>query len=294
MVAPTGYASNEGVVTPEAVVLDFETAGLASRLLSGLIDVVIQFALLLVVIMGAAGASELVAGSGVAEASVYLMVFVVLFGYPAALETLWRGRTVGKAAMGLRVVTVNGLPVRFRHAAIRSMLGLIDKWLAGGAIGVIVVLLTRRNQRVGDVVAGTIVLRERQAARHQGPVAFRPPPGLESYCTTLDVTGLTQRDYVTIRSFLLRAHTLPLATRNGLARAIALPLHQRLRARVPDGMHPEVWLACLLAAQQARNAPVAARRGTSVWDLPGPARPTPRPTAAAEVAGAAGGYAAPD
>lgn len=287
----TDGPSTDGIVTPEAVVLDFETAGLASRLLSGLIDVTIQFVLLVLVMIGAAGASGVLAGSGVAEASLYVLVFLVLFGYPVALETLWRGRTVGKSALGLRVVTVNGLPVRFRHAAIRSMLGLIDKWIGGGAVGIIVVLLTRRNQRVGDLVAGTIVLRERQTTAHQGPVAFRPPPQLAAYCASLDVTGLSQRDYVAIRSFLLRAHTLPPSTRNNLARAIAMPLHERLRSSVPDGMHPEVWLACLLAAQQARNAPVAAGRASSVWDLAAPASPprqAPPPSTPP-----AGGYVAP-
>lgn len=274
--------------------LDFETAGLASRLLSGLIDVAIQLVLLVVVLMAGAAAAEAATGGGGVVAVVYLGIFLVVFGYPAALETLWRGRTPGKAAMGLRVVTANGLPVRFRHAAIRSIMGIVDKWTAGGSISVIAVLLTRRNQRLGDIVAGTIVLRERRSTRTQGPVHFAPPRGLEAYCSRLDVTGLTQRDYVAIRSFLLRAHTLPPAARTSLSRSLALPLRDRLRADVPDGMHPEVWLACVLAAQQAKSAAEHRPATSSVWDLAG-ADPGGRPPSPpdATLRPSAGGFTAP-
>ncbi|MGI8794093.1 MAG: RDD family protein, partial [Acidimicrobiales bacterium] len=178
MAGPTA----DRIVTPEAVVLDFETAGLASRLLSGAIDIAVQFLLLLVVIIGGVAVAEGFGGGGVAAAAVYFAIFLTLFGYPAAQETLWRGKTVGKAAMGLRVVTADGLPVRFRHAAIRSMLGLVDKFLASGAIGLIAILVSGRNQRLGDLVAGTIVLRERKASQAPVALAFPPPPGLEDYC----------------------------------------------------------------------------------------------------------------
>lgn len=281
----------DAVVTPEAVVLDFETAGLASRLLAGLIDVAAQGVLLFVVLIAAAGLATGFSSGGAAGALVYVAVFLVLFGYPAVLETLWRGRTLGKAAMGLRVVTAEGMPVRFRHAAIRSMMGLVDKWSASGAIGVVTVLLTRRNQRLGDLVAGTIVLRERRSSRPLAAIAFAAPPGLERYCATLDVAGLSRRDYVAIRSFLLRAHTLRPDLRFTLARELSRPLQERLRATVPADLHPEVWLACVLAAQQSRSATLASARSTSVWDdLGGEDPPPPLPTQAPD---AAGGYPAP-
>lgn len=258
-------ASADRVVTPEAVVLDFETAGVASRLLAALIDLAVQTLLLVALILVAATSSAFTGGGAVA-AAVYLSIFLIVFGYPAALETWWRGRTLGKAALGLRVVTANGLPVRFRHAAIRSMMGLLDKWLAGGGIGLLAVLLTRRNQRLGDLVAGTIVLRERHSSRAPGPVAFHPPAGMDAYCATLDVSRLTQHDYVTVRSFLLRAHTLPPGPRASLARDLAAAIHGRLGVPVPPGLAPEVWLACVLAARQGRAGPAPAPTA-SVWDL---------------------------
>lgn len=268
-------ASPSGIVTPEAVVLEFETAGMASRMLAALVDSVIQLLLLLAVLLGAFGLNE--AGldlGGLGIAFVYVLLFLLLFAYPAGFETLWRGRTPGKAALGLRVVTVEGAPIRFRHAAIRAILGLVDKYVLSAIPGVLSLLLTPRNQRLGDLVAGTIVLRERSAAKAPTAVAFAPPRGLESYTASLDVAALERADYVTIRSFLLRAPSLAPAARDAVARQLATPLVARLRTAPPNGVPPEVFLVCVAAAHQHRHAPPAAAPPafTSVW-----ADPTPPP-----------------
>nr|MDQ6928032.1 RDD family protein [Actinomycetota bacterium] len=138
---PTGPAT--AIVTPEAVPLDFELANLGSRFVALLLDLLIEGAALFVLSIGM---SALLSGAdtsvGVGVALFFLIYFLVLFGYPIALETLWRGRTVGKAALGLRVVTKEGAPVRFRHAAIRNVLGLVDFVLTSGAAAIICVLLT--------------------------------------------------------------------------------------------------------------------------------------------------------
>ena len=111
------------LVTGEAVVLDLRTAGVPSRILASVIDLFVQgvalFALLILV-----GA---VASSGSAATTAGLMILVsvvVLLGYPVALETLMGGRTLGKLALGLRVVRDDGGPIRFRHAITRGLLGL--------------------------------------------------------------------------------------------------------------------------------------------------------------------------
>ena len=110
-----------------------------------------------------------------------VLTFLILVGYPIAMETLWNGRTLGKAAMGLRVVTQEGGPIRFRHAAIRGIFGLIEIWIFLGSIAVVAIIFSKRNQRVGDMVAGTIVLRERSVASPGVAVSFPPPPGYEAY-----------------------------------------------------------------------------------------------------------------
>src|SRR5262249_27289995 len=120
-----------GVVTPEAVLLELDTAGLPSRALGALIDAMVQFGMVFAVaaIAGlfatAGGALPDWAGAIV----VTVAIFLIVLGYPAITETLWNGKTVGKASLGLRVVTTDGAPIRFRQAAVRSALGIVDFYL---------------------------------------------------------------------------------------------------------------------------------------------------------------------
>ena len=259
------------VVTPEAVPLDLQPAGLGSRFVAILIDWAVQallgFALLLVGI----GLSFGEAG-GIGIAFFFLLTFAVLFGYPIALETLWRGRTLGKAAMGLRVVTTEGGPVRFRHAAIRAALGMVDFFLTSGAAAVISVLATRNNQRLGDLVAGTLVLRERTGLPPPQAAEFSVPGGLESYAASLDVSGMTADDYRAVRAFLLRAPGLDYKVRYQLALGLADPLSDRIRPMPPAGVHPAWWLICVAAVYQQRTAP----RPQTPWSPSSPLSP-PRP-----------------
>lgn len=242
------------LVTPEAVVLQFETAGLGSRALALLIDLAIQGVLL--ALASVALAALAVAGQGATAGIVVALLFVtaVLLGYPIAFETLWRGRTPGKAALGLRVVTTDGAPIRFRHAAVRGFLTLVDFYLTSGAAAVLCVLFTADNQRLGDLAAGTLVLRERTGAKAPAPVSFAVPPGYEAYAATLDPTGLTGDDHVAVRSFLLRATSLPPETRNALARQLATTVAAHMGHTPPPGTHPEAFLACVAAVHQARAA----------------------------------------
>jgi uncharacterized RDD family membrane protein YckC len=239
------------VVTPEAVPLEFELAQIGTRTLALGIDWIVQASLLFAVLFAIFSASG--GGGGLAAAAAYLSIFLIVFGYPTAMETLWRGRTLGKAALGLRVVTREGAPVRFRHAAIRATLALVDFFITSGAVGVLCVLLTRDNQRLGDLVAGTLVLRERSALRAPSVATFHPPAGLEAYCATLDVAGLTPADYAALRGFLLRSSTLPPHVRGDLALQLATPIATRLRATPPTGVTPEAFLWCVAAAQQRRT-----------------------------------------
>jgi RDD family len=169
------------------------------------------------------------------------------------METLWRGRTIGKAVMGLRVVTVEGAPVRFRHALVRAALGLVDFYATSGGAAVLCILATKRNQRLGDLAAGTLVLRDRVPRQSLAAVTFSPPPGWEPYAATLDVTALGPADYQAVRSFLLRAATLDPPTRDRLAREIATAVLPRLHHQPPPGIPAEGFLICVAARYQARQ-----------------------------------------
>ena len=248
-----------GIVTPEAVVLDFELAGLASRAVAKLLDVLIQGALLFVlglwITLGLAGTAVVVV--------LIVGVAAVVFGYPVLVETLMRGRSPGKAALGLRVVTVEGAPVAARHAFIRSILGVVDFLLPpGGLFAVASSLLSPRGQRLGDLVAGTMVLRERSAVGPPLAVWFSPPAGLEAYAGNLDVSAVTSQQFGVIRAFLLRVGELTPESRVAMAFRLADPVRDAMHHQPPPGVHPEQFLVAVAAAYQRRHQPVASPSGT--------------------------------
>ena len=263
------------LVTPEAVVLQFETAGLGSRLLAILIDLAIQSALLLVASIALIGLAGEEASATAGVVVVLLLVTAVLLGYPIAFESLWRGRTPGKAALGLRVVTTDGAPVRFRHAAVRGFLTLVDFYLTSGAAAVLAVLFSRDNQRLGDLAAGTLVLRQRSGAPPPRPVEFHLPPGYEGYATTLDLARLTADDYGAVRSFLLRAASLPQETRRSLSVQLANTVAGRIGHSPPPDIPPEAFLGCVAAVHQSRPAPASVPAAAPAPSAAHPPAPSP-------------------
>ena len=148
-------------------------------------------------------------------------LFVVLVVWPTAWEVATKGRSPGKIALGLRVVTVEGAPIRVRHALVRGLVGLVEIVLTFGIVAVGVALASHRFRRLGDHLAGTVVIRERGAgAAGAQPRRFVPHPGWEPWAARLDTTRLGPDDYRLVRSFLLRAGHLPPATRDRLGHQI--------------------------------------------------------------------------
>ena len=246
-----------GIVTPEAVVLELRLATLGSRVLAIVLDLSIQVTALLLLLLGLAGVTAATSASLPAWVGVVIvtfLVFFVIFGYPAILETLWNGKTVGKRVLGIRVVTTTGAPIRFRHAAIRAALELVDFFIPpGGLVACISVLLTRDDQRLGDLAAGTIVVHERTAAPSAAPVWFPPPWGYESYVASLDVSGVDTESYELVRSFLLRAHTLTPGARMKISGLLARPIGRLAHQLPPPTMPDELFLSCVAAAYQQRS-----------------------------------------
>ena len=244
-------------MTPEAVELRLPTASLGSRLLAAGIDLAIQAAVLLVVALGL-GLLSLGGGSATAGVVVLLLAFTaVLLGYPIGFETLWRGRTPGKAALGLRVVARDGSPVRFRHAVVRGFLTLVDVVLTSGVAAVLAILLTPHDQRLGDLAAGTLVIRERTGAGRPEARRFSVPPGWEGYAATIDVAGMGADDYAAARAALARAPSLPADVRGRLLAEVATAVAARMGHVPPPGVPPEAFLTCAAARYQERAAPAA-------------------------------------
>ena len=267
-----------GIVTPEAVVLDFDTAGIASSALARAIDTAIQGALLFVLILVAVTA---LGGSGwLAVVVVITGSALVVLGYPVITELAMRGRSPGKATLGLRVVTMEGAPISPRHAFVRSAVGIIDFLLIpGGLIAVVVALFSPRSQRLGDVFAGTIVLRERTAARPAVAVWFNAPTGLEGYAATLDVSAVTGAQFALVRSYLLRLPDLSPEARASLSVRMATPLVEAMHHHTPPGVHADSFLQCVAAAYQRRHTDVPGAQLGSVAAIIAAAPPPPPPRA---------------
>ncbi len=246
-------ATREGIVTPEAVLLRFDTAGVPSRALAKGLDVLIAGAATMAMFIAAAaitgGDLSTTAASVVALVATTLTFFV----YPAVAESRY-GTTIGKSALGLRVVTVEGGPVRARHATIRAALQLVDLVLVPiGVIGVLSSLASPLDQRLGDRVAGTLVLRAQSGATDALALAFPPLPGYEAYVASLDVSAVTGAQYEVLRAFLTRVGELQPEARFHLADRLARPLAAAMAHAVPPHLHPELFCACVAAAYQQRH-----------------------------------------
>jgi uncharacterized RDD family membrane protein YckC len=245
------------LITPEAVPLEFEAAHIGSRFCALAIDYLIQFAVFFALSMavgglGSAGALSTVPG-WLGTTLVILLLFGVLWGYPIGMETFWRGRTVGKAAMGLRVVTVEGAVIGFRHAAIRAAVGLVDFQLTLGFAAVLSAVVSKRHQRLGDLAAGTLVVRERTGGGEPTALTFTVPRGAQAYAATLDVSGLRTSEYALVRQFLRRAADLDPSSRAALAPELATLIARRMRHDLPEQISPEVFLRCVAARYQQRG-----------------------------------------
>jgi uncharacterized RDD family membrane protein YckC len=223
------------IVTPEGITLALPLAGVGSRFIAALIDTSIQFAALLGLSLLRAGLPD----NGVVSAVFIVVAFVLFTGYDISFETLASGRTPGKRVTGLRVVTAAGAPVRFTTSAIRNVLRVVDILPGTYLIGIVTIVLTTRNQRLGDLAAGTLVVRERTGAdsRPSGPWTVVPgsDPGddvdpFEGW----DVTAVTGDEVATVRRFLERRTSLVPDARARLAAELAGRLRPKVAAPETD------------------------------------------------------------
>jgi uncharacterized RDD family membrane protein YckC len=235
------------IATPEGVSLELPLAGLGSRFVALLVDFVLQglaFTLLIVVLVVAN------AGGYAATAIVAVTVFALLFAYPIAFELGAGGRTPGKRWSNLRVVCDDGSPVTFRGSALRNVLRLVDILPALYLVGTIAIFATRNNQRLGDLAAGTLVVREPREAAVVAPasVEVAEPGELPAW----DVSGLREAELVALRRFLERRDALDATPRNLLARDLAKRLRPSVGG-VGGDLPPERFLELIAALRRIRT-----------------------------------------
>ncbi len=239
--------------TPEGVTLEVTLAGVGSRLAAGLLDQLLRSAVLLaLVILVAFAGDRRDTSSGVLVAALLVALFLVQFAYDVLFETLGSGRTPGKRWTGLRVVKVGGAPVGFVASALRNVLRIVDILPGFYLVGIIAVLFSRNNQRLGDLAAGTIVVRERR----QAPPLSRPPAAVSAAVGTemplWDVSAISAEEMATVRLFLDRRTSLAPDARDRLALEMAARLGPKV-VGPPRQWQAEDFLEYLVAAKAARG-----------------------------------------
>ncbi|MFC0508160.1 RDD family protein [Micromonospora costi] len=252
--------SDAGLVSGEAVELDVRVARLGSRVLALLLDVVVQAGIAVALaVLAALAFSALPFGfvdAALTGATGTVALVGLLVGYPVLFERFNNGRTPGKAAVGLRVVSVDGAPVGVRQSLTRALVGVAVEWpglvlpLLSWVAGVTVMLTDRRGRRLGDLVAGTLVVHTRAAAVWR-PVPTAVPP-LVGWAYTLDLTRLDDDLALAARQYLARVHQLVEPARSRLARGLWAEVAAVTTPPPPLPAPETVYLAAVLGERHRR------------------------------------------
>jgi uncharacterized RDD family membrane protein YckC len=243
------------LVTGEAVALDLREAALPSRMLAALIDGALQLVLLffLSLVFSVTGTSSQAA----AAAQVIVILVAVFLGYPVFFETILRGRTPGKAALGLRVVRDDAGPISFRQAFVRGLIGFLVEMpgITFFSAAIVSSLIHIRGKRLGDLAAGTLVIQERVT----GAIGFWAPmpPPLAGWATTLELSALPDDLALSVRSFLSRAGQMSETSRADLGSRLSEAVAAVVAPPPPPGTPGWAYLTAVLA-ERRRRAELAA------------------------------------
>jgi uncharacterized RDD family membrane protein YckC len=234
------------IETPEQTALEFPLAGVGSRCLALLLDTLIQVGVFLALFMIYGIISATIPGSGSigsafgiwASAILYLAFFVIYFGYFAIFECVWNGQTPGKRVAHLRVIQESGRPVLIWQAIARNLMRAVDQLPGIYAVGLTSALFSKQNRRLGDFVAGTVVVHERPLERIS--VGWANAPAAAVAGTPLGAARLGVEEVRLIEAFLQRRDALDQFIRRGMARQIAIRVEQSMQ--LPDGRRAESGL----------------------------------------------------
>ncbi|MFE2768669.1 RDD family protein [Streptomyces albidoflavus] len=240
-----------GPVTGEAVALELRPAKLLSRGAAVLIDLVVTWLVFLLVMVGVLVTTGSLDEAAVAAVSVAVFLLVPVGG-PIAVETLSHGRSLGKWACGLRVVREDGGPVRFRHALVRGAMAVVEILLTVGVVACVASLVSERGRRVGDVFAGTLVVRERIPVARV-PELAAPEPWLAQQVNGLDLSSVPDSLWLAVRQYLGRARQLDAQVAAAMAGRLAEELAVRTGVPVPAGVPAGSYLAAVAYERRERE-----------------------------------------
>jgi uncharacterized RDD family membrane protein YckC len=248
--------TTDDLVTGEAVALDLPPASLGSRIGSGLIDVAATFTLLIALITGLAIAA-LHTDDALIQVAMLASVIVAFLVFPTTIETLTRGRSLGKMAFGHRAVRDDAGPISFHHAFVRALVGVVEIYVFFGSPAFFCALLSPRGKRLGDYAAGTYVVRERVKLRLAPAAAM--PPQLASWARHADLASLPTGLALAVRQYLARLPSIDPAARAAIGGRLADAVSQYVAPPPPPGTPPDAFLAAVIAARRERDTARLAR-----------------------------------
>jgi uncharacterized RDD family membrane protein YckC len=233
--------------TPEQTALEYPIAGLGSRFLAILTDTAIQVVLaFFVFLVGSLIGLGLAAFAGLsAQWVVAIMVFLAFLlnaGYFSLFEIVWNGQTPGKRYAQLRVIKDDGRPIGAYEAIVRNVVRIVDVLPAGYGVGVVCVFLNKKGKRLGDFVAGTVVVHEKtlQGVRPYAEAA------IDDTLPPVDVSVVTLEEIQLIEAFLSRRDSLDPAVRTSMSRQICDRLASKMNAQIYGWPRTERFLESVM------------------------------------------------
>lgn len=249
-------AHDTWLITGEAVLIEIPPASLPARVVSGVIDVVVYVLCLLGCTWFLASQSGLLnAASGGALTTLALVGCLVVL--PVVVETTTRGRSLGKLALGLRTVRDDGGPIVFRHALARALVGFVEIFALVGIPAFVAAAVTPRGKRLGDLAAGTYVVRMQRLRPPATPPGM--PPGLSAWAAGCDIGPLPDGLALAVRGYLGRLPALTPAARATVGASLLAQVAPYVTPAPPHGTPTEAVLAAVLAERRGRAAARLAR-----------------------------------
>jgi uncharacterized RDD family membrane protein YckC len=245
------YDDRLTITTPEGVELSLTLAGVGSRFMAAIVDALIESVILLALGLVVFLSGGFGGGQNVASAIFAVVFFAVFWGYDIAFEVLASGRTPGKRRNGIRVVRTGGQPIGFLASATRNLLRVIDFLPSAYLVGIISIFVSSKNQRLGDIVAGTVIVRELRADAGSSATGYTAPVRTSSG-VTWDVSAITAEEIAAVRSFLERRYDIAPDARFELATTMAGRLRPKV-AGVADDVSAEPFLELLVRAKAERG-----------------------------------------
>jgi uncharacterized RDD family membrane protein YckC len=241
----------DDLVTGEAVALELPAAGIAIRALSGGLDLLVAGVAMWIGLF-VATATTLNADDAIIGVAMTVLLALVSVVLPTTMETLTRGRSVGKLATGLRTVRDDAGPIGFRHAFTRALVGFVEIWALFGVPALVSGLVSGKGKRLGDYAAGTYVVRERVHIALPPPPMM--PPQLAVWAAGADIARLPDGLAMAVRQFLMRAPRLSPHSRAALGVELRDEVANYLAPQPPADTHPELLLAAVIADRRRRDA----------------------------------------